>query len=201
MASPSKSLTSIISHQAVTHPATVKSSVLNVATVFQATLWLFAAFVEAAANTNPAKWYIQGSAQTSGDEDWVRLATIEISETGTPATEALTATEPSAETVLAVASTTGFAARDEIYVQDAGTLIDSEWAELQKIATNVSVTLIDGLTNGKDSSDFIWGSAQRDAPTFNVESYKRIRVVFSHEGAAGANMHIKVDAVEEDSIA
>lgn len=202
MASPSKTAGTVaLAHQAVSHPGTVVGSALDVSTKFRATIFLDHAIVEETANTDPASWLIQASAFTSGDEEWVTLLELPLTETGTPATEAMTATEPSGETVMAVASTTGFVAGDIIYLLDAGTLADSEWSLVQEIVSNVSIDLLDGLTTGKDSSDVIWGSAQRDIIPLNVESFVRLRVVYFHEGATAANSHIRATMTTEDSVA
>lgn len=191
---------SILNHQAVTHPSTVIGSDQNVATKISATIVMFHASVEAAANTNPGTFYVQVSASGSGDEDWVTVAKF-TPQVSTADTEAMTATEVAGETVLAVASTTGFAAEDTLYIQDTGTLADSEWAHCQQVVTNTSIDLIDGLTTGKDSSDVIWNDAEIFHMQIDLSSIGRLRVFFQHEGAAGANVHVKAIMVTGDSFA
>ncbi len=192
--------TTILTHQVVTHPDTVKGSVQDVSTRISTLIAMFHASVEAAANTNPGSFLLQVSASSSGDEDWVtvRKFTVQVS---TADTEAMTATEPAAETVLAVASTTGFVAEDNLYLQDTGTLANSEWAKCQEIVTNTSINLIDGLTNEKDSSDVIWNDAEIFFAQLDLSSVGRLRVVFQHEGVAGANAHVKAMMVTGDSFA
>lgn len=192
--------TTILTHQAVTHPDTAKGSVQDVSTKISTLIAMFHASVEAAANTNPGSFLLQVSASSSGDEDWVtvRKFTVQVS---TADTEAMTATEPAAETVLAVASTTGFAAEDKLYIQDTGTLADSEWALCQEIVTNTSINLVDGLTSEKDSSDVIWNDAEIFFAQLDLSSVGRLRVVFQHEGAAGANVHVKAMMITGDSFA
>jgi hypothetical protein len=115
----------------------------------------------------------------------------------------MTATEPAAETVLAVADDDGFVALDDIYIQDTGTLANSEWAKVQEVVTDTSITITDGLTTEKDSSDVLWGSAQRfthNLDLFGAAAVGRLRVIFMHEGAAGANMHVRAMMVTGDSI-
>lgn len=202
MVAPSKTVgTSVIAHQAVTHPGTVVGSAQDVSTKFAASLFLDHALVEAAANTNAPTWLVQVSAESSGNEDWLTIVQLQLNETGTPATEAMTATEAAAETVMAVASTTGFVAMDTIYLQDTGTLADSEWNLVQEIVTNTSINLLDGLTNGKDSSDVIWGEAERNIIHLDLTSIARVRVVYMHEGAVGANAHIRATMTTFDSTA
>lgn len=191
--------TAILSHQAVTHPDTVVGSAQDVSSKLAATIICFHASVEATANSNPGSFYVQVSGSSSGDEDWATVAVF-TAIISTADTEAMTATEPSSETVLAVASTTGFVAGDNLYIQDTGTLADSEWAKCQQIVTNTSIDLIDGLTNGKDSSDVIWNDADVFVCQLDLTSVYRVRVVFQHEGATGANVHVKALMVTGDSI-
>jgi hypothetical protein len=197
--------TSLLTHQAVTHPDTVKGSATDVATKIGATVFLFHSAVgstgtntTAEANTNPGIFRIEGSASASGDEDWVPLYQV-VATVSTADVEAMTATEPSGETVLACASTTGFVAGDVLYIQDTGTVGDSEWARCQEVVSNTSINLVDGLTNGKDSSDIIWNDADIWAIYIDLSAITRVRVVFQHEGAAGANCHVKAMMVTLDS--
>lgn len=201
MASPSKTQgIDILSHQLVTHPSSVYGSVQDVSTKFAATIFMYAGFIQSASNSDPGSFIIQFSAASSGNEDWVDIAKFTIGETGTPEIENLTATEAAGETVLAVASTAGFAVLDNIYIEDVSTLANSEWAKIQEIDSNVSVTLTDGLTVGKDTSDNIYGSAERFLMHIDLLSVGRLRVIFMHEGSTGADMHVKAMMVTGDSV-
>lgn len=182
--------TVILTHQAITHPGSAAGGAQSVVNELAATLFLFHASIEAVANTNPGRFLVQASGSASGDEDWATISTFDVSN-GTAATEAMTATEPSSETVLAVASTTGFAALDQLYIQDAGTLADSEWALCEQIVTNTSIDVIRGITNAKDSSDVIWNNAEIFVATYDLTAISRLEVLFLHEGATGANAHVK----------
>lgn len=199
---PNKTVSvSVLTHQAATHPVTIVGSSISVLTKRSVLLFLYHAYVEAAADTNPGKFKVQTRPDAGGgsvNEHWITVAEF-VAKGTTPATEAMTATEASGETVLAVASTTGFVAEDLLYIQDAGTLADSEWAECQEIVTDTSIDIIDGLTTGKDSSDFIWNDASRFVFALNLEATETYRVIWSHEGATGANGHVKALAVTYDS--
>ena len=190
----------VLAHQAITHPDTVKGSAQDVSTKLAATILCFHASVEAAANTNPGSFLVQVSGAASGDEDWATVAHF-TAQVSTADTEAMTATEPAGETVLACASTTGFVAGDNLYIRDSGTLADSEWAKCQEIVTNTSINLIDGLTVQKDNADVIWNDAEIFVCSLDLTAISRLRVVFWHEGAAGANVHVKALMVTGDSIA
>jgi len=190
----------ILAHQAVTHPATVVGSAQDVSTKLAATILLYHASVEAAANTNPGKFLVQVSGSASGNEDWVTIYQYDAT-ISTADTEAMTATEPVAETVLVVAATAGFIANDILYIQDTTTAADSEWGRCQEIVTDTSINLVDGLTTEKDSSDVIWNDADLFTCQIDLTAITRVRVVFQHEGAAGANCHIKGLMISGDSIA
>ena len=195
--------TTILAHQAVTHPDTVKGSAQDVSTSLGATIVCFGGLVEAAANTNPGSFLIQASASASGDQDWVTIGEIAMND-GTPDDEVLTAIEPAAETVLAVAATAGFVAGDLVYLQDIDTLANSEWGRLQEIVTNTSLDLIDGLTNEKSTAGSgckAFNDATVQSQYVDLTAVTRLRVVFQHEGATGANVHVKAMMVTGDSIA
>lgn len=186
----SKSVT--LSHQGVTHPNSVEGTAVSVASYLSCLIVMWHAIVEGTTNTNPGTFRIFGSLDATNDEDWFHILDIDVS-SANPATEAMTATEPTGETVLAVASTTGFAAKDHIYIEDVGTLADSEWHTVDRIVANTSIDIMMGLTNQKDSLDVIWGSAQQLRVSLDCSGLSRLRVDFSHEGAAGANCHIKAE--------
>jgi hypothetical protein len=199
MATITKSYVLALAHQAVTHPATIVGSALDVSTKLGITLLLFHASVEAVANTNPGKFLVQISGAASGNEDWVTIHEFNAT-VSTADTEAMTATEPIGEKALAVAATAGFVANDILYIQDAGAIADSEWGRCREIVTDTTIDLVDGLTNQKDSSDVIWNDADMFTCQLDLTSVGRVRVVFQHEGATGANCHVKAMAIYGDSI-
>lgn len=194
----------VLSHQAVTHPVTVVGSAIDCRTKRSVTIFLYHAYVEAAADTDFGKFLIQVRPDTgegAATEHWASVVELGAKNPLTPfaATRALSGTEGIGDTSLAVSATTGFAAGDLIYIQDTGTLADSEWNRLKTLVANTNLQLLDGLTNAKDSADVIWGSASKFVVTLSLESIESFRVVWQHEGATGANGHIKALAVTYDS--
>ncbi len=169
-------------------------------TKFAATIVLFHASVEVTANTNPGRFLVQISGSSSGNEDWATIHEFDAITT-TPNDETMTATEPIGETALTVASTGGFAANDILYIQDVGTVADGEWGRCREINTDTTIDLVDGLTNAKDSADHIWNDGDIFVTILDLTSVGRVRVVFQHEGATGANCHIKGLMITGDSIA
>jgi len=201
MAAPSKTQgIAVLAHTAITHPDTLVGSSQDVTTKTGGSILLYHASVEATANTNPGRFIIQTSGSASGNEDWVDEYEA-LADEGTADTEAMTATEPAGETVLAVSSTAGFAAVDKLYIQDTGTVADSEWGKCKEIVANTSIDLVDGLTNAKDSSDVVWNNADTWNIPVDFTGAGRVRVLFMHEGATGANCHVKALMVTTDSFA
>jgi len=184
----------ILAHQAVEHPATVKGNEYDVTEYTHITFGLFHASVEATANTNPGKFQIQVSCAGGGCEDWMTVYEFDAT-ISTADTEAMLATEPVGETDLSVAATADFVANDVLYIQDASVVADSEWGRCQEIVTDTTINLVDGLANAKDSADVIWNDADQFACSLDVSTIGRIRVLFMHEGATGANCHIKCMAI------
>ena len=155
--------TSVLEHQAATHPTTIVGSAVNCTTKKGAVIFMYHGYVEAAADTNPGSFLVQvrpDDGAGSVNEHWITDAEYPAKGT-TPDTEALSGSESIGATVIEVASTTGFAARDLLYIQDTTTLADSEWNEERTQVTNTSITLVDGLTVAKDSADVIWNDASK----------------------------------------
>lgn len=191
----------VLAHQAATHPTTIVGSAISCLTKRAATVFLYHAYVEATADTNPGKFLVQvrpDAGDGSATEHWITV--VELAAKGTtPDTEAMTATEPVGETTLACASTTGFAVEDELYIQDTTTLADSEWAKCKTFVANTNIQLIDGLTVQKDSADVIWNDASKFVVSLDLNGIESFRVVWTHEGATGANGHVKALAITYDS--
>jgi hypothetical protein len=194
----------VLAHQAAVHPTTIVGSAIDCRTKRMASIFLYHAYIEATADTNPGKFLVQVRPD-AGDgavlKHWITV--VELPARGTtPDSEAMTATEPAGETVLACASTTGFTVADgdsDLYIQDTTTLADSEWAKLRTFASNTSITLMDGLTTQKDNADVIWNDASRFVVTLDLDGIESFRVVWWHEGTTGANGHVKALAITHDS--
>jgi hypothetical protein len=185
----------IISHQALTHPGLLEGTPVAVATYLSGTVTVRIANVEVTANATGVMVWIQGSFETTGDDAWWNLATFRGSTTAAE-TEALTATEPVAETTIACASTTNLLVEDYIYLQDASVVADGEWHYITNVTTNTSIAIDYGLAVQKDSSDFIWTEA--DVFTIHLNDLgglKRINVLVVHEAATGSNLHVLAEGV------
>jgi type IV secretory pathway VirB3-like protein len=184
----------IIAHSALTHPAMLEGTPVAVATFLSGVITVKVANVEVTANATGVMVWIQGSFETTGDDAWFDLITFTGTTTAAE-TEAMTATEPVAETSIACASTTNLVVGDWIYLQDASVVADGEWHKIVKVVTNTSITIDYGLAVQKDSSDFIWTEADVWTAHINCEGLKRVNVLVVHEAATGSNLHVLAEGV------
>lgn len=199
MADFTQSKSAIIAHQAVTNPESVKGSAVDVRTAIDCLIVCRHAYIEAVdpGGIEPEFHIMATLDQTATPpaDSWFKVVSFKATDPGAaPATEAMTATEPIAETVMAVASTTGFAAGNEIYIQDTTTEADSEWHQVDKVVSNTSIDIVEGLVAAKDNADVIWGSAQ----AFRVSipgNVGWVNVYYSNEGASAPNTAVQVDAL------
>lgn len=188
-----------LAHQAVTHPATVVGSAIDVSTKMAGTLIMFHANVESVTNTNPGSFLVQVSGSASGNEDWGTIAQFTAMATDCD-TFLLDATEGVGDTVIDTNVTTGFAAGDVIYIQDVGTANLSEWNRCKSVEAGVSITLVDGLTRAAAINDVCVNDCDIFICALDLTAVTRIRVVFFHQGATGADCHVKALLVTGDSI-
>lgn len=183
---------SSIALAAVTHPNSIEGTPVSVATAMDCTIDMWHALVEATANTNPGTFRIFTSSHASNNHSWRHLLDIDVSDVAA-VTESLTATEPIGEKVLAVASTTGFVAKANIYVINT-TIGSSEWHTIDKIVSNTSVDIMIGIKNEQTAAaSSLWSDAQQFSISLNCSTLSRVRVDFSHEGATGANCHVRAE--------
>ena len=169
-----------VAAQAIVHSAEV-----GVDTEYENWLHLQAALDSTTAHTG-TKFTVQASSAAAGDEDWHDLFSLVLC-VGTAATEAFAATEPAAETVIAVADTTGFVTYGIwLFVKD-DTIANSEMVEQVSHVANVSVTILDGLTNEHTSADALWNVADSKAWLIGGGPGLRVRVVVDNNYDSGAS--------------
>jgi len=157
--------------------------------MYQAMLHIDVALTSTTAHTG-TKIDVQVSSATSGDEDWTTLTSF-ISITGTAASEAM-GTEAAAQTVLEVASTTGFEADEArwIFILD-NTVADSEMIYQVSHVSNTSITCQDGITNAHTSADVLWNVAQTLTVTL-PSTANRVRVIYDNTyDSNGSSLHTK----------
>lgn len=188
------STTTFISHQSLTHPGNVEGTPYACAGNLEGVIVVKVANVETTANATGVSVLIQGSLETSGDDQWFTLKEF-VGNTDAAETEALTATEPVGEQTLAMASTTNLEVGDQVYVQDASVVADGEWHKIIGVVANTSIDIDYGLTVAKDSSDFVFDAAQIFVFAIDCAGLKRVNVYVVHEAATGSNIHVEATGV------
>lgn len=215
-ATPNKTDSGVaLAHSFVEHPNTLVGAAIDCRTKRAAIIFLYHGYVEDTADTNPGKFLVQvrpDAGDGSVTENWITV--FEGTARGTdPDAFAPSASESVGATVIEVPSTAGAAIEDELYYQDrnggsptttgvvtlTGAEADSEWCKCRKFSSNTSITLVDGITNAKDSSDQIKNDASKWVIALDLNGIESFRVVWMHEGATGANGHVKADYSTYDS--
>jgi hypothetical protein len=182
-----------LAHQAATHPITIAGDAIDVSTWRNARLFMFHGYVEDTADTNKGSFLVQIKPDATSLH-WVTVATQESAGTD-PDTEAISADEAVGQTVLSVASTTGFALLDKVYIQDT-TLAEGEWGTLTGLVTDTSLEVLDATTYAHaKTTSVIWNDATIATAEVDCTSAAYLRLVWTHTGATGANAHVKGIAV------
>lgn len=183
----------LLSHQLITHAAdgvAVTGTAQAVASWIEGTVTVWHSNIEITANATGVSYILEGSFKSSGDLFWFPLVEF-VSSTTAVALEALTATEPIAEKVIAVASTTGISSNQLIYIKDGTTLANSEWHRSASFVANTSVTMYDGMTVQKDSGDTMYFDAEIFSTSINLSGVSRVRMLANHPAATGSDIHFK----------
>lgn len=195
MADVTQAALTLLAHAALTHPGSkISDAAQSVVGDIGMQVYLNHASIEATANATGVSYMMELTHDATNDEHWFTVDEV-VTGVAAPVTEALTATEPIGETVLACASTTGFSNLDQIYVQDAGTLADSEWHVVDLVTTNTSITILYGLTTQKDSADAMWTEAEKHTIYVDLTGVNRVRMSVIHRAATGSDIHFRCDAV------
>jgi len=193
MATPSKTVaTSVVTLQQLAAGSVIVSSVQTVTTKFAAQFGIHLGRDDTGgALPQGIAFRIEGSMKSSGDDQWFPLAEY-TSGTATPEAEALTGTEAAGSTVLEVASTTNLAANDIILIKNT-TIANSEWARIKSIVANVSITVIDGITNTQTGST-VYDQAEFWSPVIDLLNMTRIRLVVDGSFPSGTGRTTVVEA-------
>ena len=191
MADFTQTESTLLTHQAITHPGNVIGSALDVATYLRGVVRIFLANVETTANATGVSVRLEYSGEATGD-DWSKYVEWTGSTTAAE-TEALSDAggEPEDETTLAVASTANLAVGDLIYIRDDDSVAGGEWRRIVSVVTNTSVTIDTGLTAAKVQNDDIFDQAEIFSIPVQLEGIKRLRVAIVHQAATGSDIHVK----------
>lgn len=187
-----KSVAAVDEWAEVAQNAVRKGATTDVSGCYSAALHIDVALSSETAHTG-SKIEVQVSSNTSGNEDWSTLTEF-IGPTGTANSENPSGSEAAGQTVIEVASTTGLYDDDEtrwIFIEDTGTVADSEMCLLVSHVADTSITIQDGLTNAKDTSDVIFDIA--DTYVIDIPIWaNRVSVIYDNTyDSDGATIHTR----------
>ena len=206
MAAPTKTIqTELLAITAVAANAQQLSSVLNVSTIFQATI-----FVDHARDTsdlaamvgNGTEYRVQISQKATGNDTWVDISggTVESAITAS-ASIVMDAQETAGATQIETGATLPVVG-DLVFFQNA-TLANSEWGRVVSRVTtggSESFTLQDGLTNTQ-AAITVSNYAARWALVLDVLSYTRLRVVVNNnKGTTNKPINCRIAAITMDTL-
>lgn len=206
MAAPTKTIqTELLAITAVAANAQQLSSVLDVSTKFQATIFVDHARDNAdvaAMVGNGTEYRVQVSEKASGNDTWVDVpgGTVESAITAS-ASIVMDALEAAAATVIECGATVP-AVGDVVFFKNA-TIANSEWGKVVAIVTtggSESFTLQDGLTN-EQAAITVTNQGTRWAMTLDVLSYTRLRVVANNnKGTTNKPIVCRIAAITMDTL-
>lgn len=191
--------TALLSLQSVASAAVVKSSALAVTGTLSAAVYVHFGRRAATALTVGTIVRIEGSAKASGDGHWFVIGGAQfISNIAAVGIEAVSGTCNAGQAVIAMASTTGFAVRDIVFI-DNGTIANSEWGRIKAVDPNVSITLEDNLVNAQTGATVYAGAQMFCAPGIDLSGVTRLRAVVDNVGT-GQDVAVEVQIITCDSI-
>lgn len=178
--------TALLAHtQQATAAITVGSAVDVSTKVGPATAFVKMGRTVATALGNNVKFRIEGSAKTSGNDEWVPIFEW-TSLNGLTAASATTLNDAACnagDTVFTLTSGTGFTAGDYIYLRETGTPANSEWVREKSVSTN-DITVEEAITRNHTNGIAVTDLAESFAIPLDLSGHVRIRLVVDTASAA-----------------
>ena len=134
--------------------------------------------------SNEVKFRLEGSAKTSGNDEWIPLYewTSSSGKTTASSTTLNGATTAGNATTL-LTSGTGFVAGDHVYLRETGTPANSEWSRVASISTN-TVTWEEVQTRSHTTGIAATDLAESWQIPFDTAGQTRVRLVVDTASAA-----------------
>jgi hypothetical protein len=164
--------------------AVAKSTELNVASIFQARLFIDFAPTGVGAITVGPQLTIESTPFAAGDAGWRPIISPYVFDVATPNSSAVDGTEAAGQTLIEESTTTGLANDVRVFFKNS-TLQNSEWSRVQAVSAGASFTIFDGLTNAQTGSTW-FNLAQYFTPLVDLSGTKRIRAVMNNNRNATA---------------
>ena len=155
----------------------------------------------ATALTNNVRFRIEGSAKTSGNDEWVPLYEW-TSASGTTAASSSTVNDVSfnaGDTSFTISSATGIVAGDVLYFRETGTPGNSEWSRVLSVS-GTTITLEEAVTRNKTNGINVADLGEMWAIPLDLSGQARVRlVVDTASGASGQTVDVIAWIVTADS--
>ncbi len=187
--------------QQATAVVTVGSAV-DVSGKFAAKIFVKMGRSVATALTNNVIFRLEGSAKSSGNDEWIPLFSWPSSN-GLTTASATTVNDVSfnaADTTFVVASATGIVAGDQLYLRETGTPANSEWCRVASMS-GTTVTLEEAITRNHTNGIAVCDLAEGWVWDVDVLALGRLRLVVDTASAvAGVTVDILAWIVTFDSV-
>lgn len=178
-------------------PRVSVSSVLSVTTALAATIFVHIGRQTESAFTAGVNVRIEASSKSSGDGHWYIVAQFRSALGSSVASEAVNGVCASGQNVVPLASTTGFAVDDIVFIHNT-TLANSEFGRVTAVSTNISITIEDNLVHAQTGST-VYNQSEFYMAQVDCTAIGRLRVVINGSNA-GQNFAVSVDAITGDSM-
>lgn len=139
----------------------------------------------ATALTNEVKFRIEGSAKTSGNDEWIPIYewTSASGKTACNASTVNDAAFAAADTTFVITAATGIAAGDLLYFRETVTPANSEWSRVSGVS-GTTITLEEGVTRGHTNGITVTDLAEPFRIDLDLAGHVRIRLVVDSASAA-----------------
>ena len=155
----------------------------------------------ATALTNEVTFRLEGSAKTSGDDEWVPIYTWTSSSGKTAASSTtLNGATTAGNTTTVLTSGTGFVGGDHVYIRETGTPGNSEWSRVESISTN-TVTWEEAQTRSHTTGINAADLAESWQIPFDAAAQVRVRLVVDTTAPSGQTVDIIAWLITADSAA
>lgn len=189
--------TALLALQSVASNTVAISSELALATNLALVVSLHFGRRTSSALTAGVNLRVEAAATASGNGHWFPVAQWLTNKAVAAGIEAVSGTCAAGQKVIAMASTTGFALGDIIYI-DNGTIANSEWARVAALSANVSVTIEDNLLFAQTSST-VYNAAQLFLAQIDAAAITRLRIVVDASNT-GQAIAVEAEVTTCDSI-
>jgi hypothetical protein len=147
---------------------------------------------------------LEGSAKTSGNDEWVPIYEW-TSANGTTAASASTVNDASfnaGDTSFTITSATGITGGDAMYLRETGTPANSEWARIGSVS-GTTITLEEPCTRAHTNGITTTDLAEMWALPFDITGQVRVRLVVNSNNvtATGQTVDVLAYLVTADSAA